>query len=65
MSLTQDQWVGQATNRDSSTKKDATLGGVSIGAMTLLGMISYQEPAGACDGRARVTLGYKLGGQSD
>ena len=33
--------------------------------MTHLGMISYQGPAGACDGRARVTLGYKFGGQSD
>ena len=29
-----------------------------IGTMTYLGMISYQEAAGACDGRAQVTLGY-------
>ena len=33
--------------------------------MTHLGMISYQGPAGACDGRAQVALGYRSGGQSD
>ena len=33
--------------------------------MTHLGMISYQGTAGGCDGRARVTLEYKFGGQSD
>ena len=36
-----------------------------LGAMTHLGMISYQGPTGACDGRAKVTLGYRPGGQSD
>ena len=33
--------------------------------MTHLGMISYQGPAGACDGRAQVTPGYRSGGQTD
>ena len=32
--------------------------------MTHLGMISYQGLAGACDGRAQVTLGHRFGGQS-
>ena len=36
-----------------------------LGAMTHLGMISYQGPTGACASRAQVTLGYKFGGQSD
>ena len=36
-----------------------------LGAMAHLGMISYQGSAGACDGRAQVTLGYRSGGQSD
>ena len=36
-----------------------------LGAMTHLGMISYQGPAGACASRAQVTLGYKFAGQSD
>ena len=39
--------LGQPTDRDLSTN---------------LGMISYQGPAGACDGQAQVTLGYKFGG---
>ena len=33
--------------------------------MTHLRMICYQGPAGACDDRAQVTLGYISGGQSD
>ena len=61
---TQAQWVDQATDRDSSTKKGCDIGG-RLGAMTHLGMISYQGPAGACDGRAQVTLGYRSRGQSD
>ena len=40
-------------------------GGVRLGAMTHLGMISYLGPAGACYGRAQVDLGYKSVGQSD
>ena len=40
-------------------------GGGRLGAMTLLGMISYQGPAGACDGWAQVTLGYRSRAQLD
>ena len=40
-------------------------GGGRLGALTHLGMISYQGPAGACDGRAQVTLRYRTDGQSD
>ena len=63
VSSTQAQWVGQATDRDPSTKRMRHLG--RLGAMTHLGMSSFQGPAVACDGRAQVTLGYRFGGQSD
>ena len=52
------------TASTSSTKRGCDIGG-HLGAMTHLGMISYQGPAVACDGRAQVTPGYKSGGQSD
>ena len=58
------QWVGQATDRDSSTKRMRHWG-ASRSYMAHLGIISYQGPAGACDGRAQVTLRYRSGGQSD
>ena len=53
----------QATDREPSTK--IMRHWRRLGAMTHLGMISYQGPAGARDGRAQVTLGYRSGGQSD
>ena len=59
VSSAQAQWVGQATDRDSSTQAygcDFGGGGASR-SYDPLGMISYQGPAGACDGRAQVTLG--------
>ena len=42
--------------------KGCVIGG-RLRAMTHLGMISYQGPAGTCDGRAQVTLGYRSGGR--
>ena len=41
--------------------KGCVIGG-RFGAMTHLAMISYKRPAGACDGRAQVTLGYSQSG---
>ena len=40
-------------------------GGGASRSYDLLGMISYQGPAGACDGWAQVTLGYRSSAQSD
>ena len=47
---------------DQRPLKGCVIGG-RLRAMTHLGMISYQGPAGTCDGRAQVTLGYRSGGR--
>ena len=64
VSSPQSQWVGQATDRDSYNKRMRQWG--ASRSCDLFGDdYIYQGPAGACDGRAQVTLGYRSGDQSD